>query len=91
MWPDVLPAGIPGSQPALAGYFRRGMCAGWKEAGGRLRLTRKPKAFCRDFTGATGLEPATSTTDARSARSKRAEQPEKVRPRRAASAAVRFV
>jgi len=32
-----------------------------KEAGGRLRQDRQQKMeFCRDFTGATGLEPATS-------------------------------
>jgi hypothetical protein len=37
------------------------MCAGSKEAGGRLRLSRQQKMLiCRVFTGATGLEPATS-------------------------------
>jgi hypothetical protein len=49
---------------APAGFMRRfpcGMCAGWMEAGGRTRLARQQKMpICRDFTGATGLEPATS-------------------------------
>ena len=48
----------------MAGFergFPCGMCAGLKEAGGRLRLTRQQKMLiCRYFTGATGLEPATS-------------------------------
>jgi len=38
-----------------------GMCAGWMEAGDRLRLGRQQKMLiCSGFTGATGLEPATS-------------------------------
>ena len=50
--------------PALADYLRGfscGMCAGSPEAGGRSRLGERTKrSMCRDFTGATGLEPATS-------------------------------
>jgi hypothetical protein len=37
------------------------MCAGWMEASGRWHLGRQQKMLiCREFTGATGLEPATS-------------------------------
>jgi hypothetical protein len=45
----------------MTGYFRCGMSAGCKEAGGRLRQVSQQKMpVCRDFMGATGLEPATS-------------------------------
>jgi hypothetical protein len=50
--------------PAAAGSDRLsagGMSAGSREAGGRLRLTGQQNyPICRTFTGATGLEPATS-------------------------------
>jgi hypothetical protein len=50
--------------PARSGsrrLFPCGRCAGSLEADGRLRLPGQQKmAICRDFTGATGLEPATS-------------------------------
>jgi len=56
--------GIPGydrSPAASSGQFARGICAGWEGAGGRLRLSgQHKKLICRCFTGATGLEPATS-------------------------------
>jgi hypothetical protein len=51
----------------MTGYFRCGMSAGCKEAGGRLRQVSQQKMpVCRDFTGATGLEPATSGVTGRS-------------------------
>jgi hypothetical protein len=44
-----------------------GICAGSLEAGGRVRQDRQHnRAFCRYFTGATGLEPATSGVTGRS-------------------------
>jgi hypothetical protein len=50
--------------PARGGsrrLFPCGRCAGSLEAGGRLRLPGQQKmGICRNFTGATGLEPATS-------------------------------
>jgi hypothetical protein len=56
--------------PAPAGYLRGfpcGMRAGSAEAGGRLRPDRQQKMLiCREFTGATGLEPATSGVTGRS-------------------------
>jgi hypothetical protein len=69
--PPVVPtgetiAGITGFerlQPGIRGRDERGM----KEAGGRLRLDRQQKMpICRSFTGATGLEPATSGVTGRS-------------------------
>jgi hypothetical protein len=62
--PDVPVAGITGSDRLPAGIPGRltcGICAGCEEAGGRIRLGRQQKMLiCRDFMGATGLEPATS-------------------------------
>jgi hypothetical protein len=56
-----LPCGDLRIQAALAGYFRCGTSAGCREAGGRSRpYARQKMLICRDFTGATGLEPATS-------------------------------
>jgi hypothetical protein len=56
--------------PAATGSRRPspgGMSAGSLEAGGRLRLDRQQKRpICRNFTGATGLEPATSGVTGRS-------------------------
>ena len=47
--------------------FAGGISAGRKEAGGRLRLRgQQNRPVCRTFTGATGLEPATSGVTGRS-------------------------
>ena len=47
--------------------FACGICAGWREAGGRLRQARQQNMLIyRYFTGATGLEPATSGVTGRS-------------------------
>jgi hypothetical protein len=46
---------------AILGRFACGICAGCREGGGRLRpVVRQKMPICRVFTGATGLEPATS-------------------------------
>jgi hypothetical protein len=59
-------------EAAPAGYLRGfpcGMRAGSAEAGGRLRPDRQQKMLiCREFTGATGLEPATSGVTGRRSR-----------------------
>jgi hypothetical protein len=63
-WRVVSLAGIGGCVPLLAaipGRIPCGIYAGSREAGGRLRRARQQQMpICRDFTGATGLEPATS-------------------------------
>jgi hypothetical protein len=54
-------------RPARARYFACGICAGCGKAGGRQRRRRQQNnAFCRSFTGAAGLEPATSGVTDRS-------------------------
>src|SRR5215207_8759426 len=57
-------------RPALCGDhrpIRTGDLGGMKEAGGRLRpVWQQNMAICRHFTGATGLEPATSGVTGRS-------------------------
>src|SRR5215211_8128987 len=57
-------------RPALCGDhrpIRTGDLGGMKEAGGRLRpVWQQNMAICRYFTGATGLEPATSGVTGRS-------------------------
>jgi hypothetical protein len=60
VWPALQVAGITGSGRVSAWIPVRDV-RGWMEAGGRLRLNRRQDMpICRDFTGATGLEPATS-------------------------------
>jgi hypothetical protein len=63
-WQGLLVAWITGSgrrSAGIAGRLSCGIYGGGEEAGGRLRLRRQQKLpICRESTGATGLEPATS-------------------------------